>query len=69
MDTDIWLPLATLVLGWAGAQVTEVLRTVAPPPENDWPGVPSCNGRRCWSYRKGSREYGEGFSEPWHSWG
>jgi hypothetical protein len=26
MDTDIWLPLATLVLGWAGAQVTEVLR-------------------------------------------
>ena len=26
MDTDIWLPLATLVLGWAGSQVTEVLR-------------------------------------------
>jgi hypothetical protein len=26
MDADIWLPLATLVLGWAGAQVTEVLR-------------------------------------------
>jgi hypothetical protein len=26
MDTDIWIPLATLVLGWAGAQVTEVLR-------------------------------------------
>jgi hypothetical protein len=26
MDSDIWLPLATLVLGWAGAQVTEVLR-------------------------------------------
>jgi hypothetical protein len=26
MDPDIWLPLATLVLGWAGAQVTEILR-------------------------------------------
>jgi hypothetical protein len=26
MDSEIWLPLATLVLGWAGAQVTEVLR-------------------------------------------
>ena len=26
MDSDIWLPLATLVLGWAGAQVTEVFR-------------------------------------------
>jgi hypothetical protein len=26
MDSDIWLPLVTLVLGWAGAQVTEVLR-------------------------------------------
>jgi hypothetical protein len=26
MDSDIWLPLATLALGWAGAQVTEVLR-------------------------------------------
>jgi hypothetical protein len=26
MDSDIWLPLATLVLGWAGAQVTEALR-------------------------------------------
>jgi hypothetical protein len=26
MDADIWLPLATLVLGWAGAQVTEMLR-------------------------------------------
>jgi hypothetical protein len=26
MDSDIWLPLATLVLGWAGAQVTEMLR-------------------------------------------
>src|SRR4029453_8406420 len=26
MDSDIWLPLATLVLGWAGAQVTEVLQ-------------------------------------------
>jgi hypothetical protein len=26
MDSDIWLPLATLVLGWAGAQVTELLR-------------------------------------------
>jgi hypothetical protein len=26
MDADIWLPLATLVLGWAGAQVTEALR-------------------------------------------
>ena len=26
MDSDIWLPLATLVLGWAGAQVTEMVR-------------------------------------------
>jgi hypothetical protein len=26
MDSDIWLPLATLVLGWVGAQVTDVLR-------------------------------------------
>jgi hypothetical protein len=26
MDSDIWLPLATLVLGWAGAQVTEMRR-------------------------------------------
>jgi len=26
MDSDIWLPLSTLALGWAGAQVTEVLR-------------------------------------------
>jgi hypothetical protein len=26
MDSDIWLPLATLVLGWTGAQVTEMLR-------------------------------------------
>ena len=26
MDSDIWLPIATLVLGWAGAQVTELLR-------------------------------------------
>jgi hypothetical protein len=26
MDADIWLPLATLVLGWAGAQVTEMFR-------------------------------------------
>jgi hypothetical protein len=47
MDSDIWLPLATLVLGWAGAQVTEALRDRRTPPGNDWPGVPSCNGRRC----------------------
>jgi hypothetical protein len=26
MDSDIWLPLVTLVAGWALAQVTEVLR-------------------------------------------
>lgn len=26
MDTDIWLPLATLVLGWGLAQVTELLK-------------------------------------------
>ena len=26
MDSDIWLPLATLVLGWAGAQITETIR-------------------------------------------
>jgi hypothetical protein len=26
METDIWLPLVTLALGWAGAQVTEMLR-------------------------------------------
>jgi hypothetical protein len=26
LDSDIWLPLTTLVLGWAGAQVTEMLR-------------------------------------------
>jgi hypothetical protein len=25
MDTDIWLPLATLVGGWGLAQVTETL--------------------------------------------
>jgi hypothetical protein len=26
MDSAIWLPLTTLALGWAGAQVTDVLR-------------------------------------------
>jgi hypothetical protein len=26
MNSDTWLPLATLVLGWAGAQVTEMIR-------------------------------------------
>jgi hypothetical protein len=34
MDSDIWLPLAALILGWAGAQVTELIRTVARLPGN-----------------------------------
>jgi hypothetical protein len=33
MDTDIWLPLATLVLGWAGSQVTAEPEHVRPRPQ------------------------------------
>ena len=65
MDSDIWLPLVTLILGWAGAQVTEKFRDRRTTAGNKWLGVPSYSERRCWSYRTRSLICGWGSSEAW----